>query len=118
MEKEILEQIKQKLTDRKKDLELELAKITDHDGDAAYEDVGDDEDVNAQEVTQYSDRISLTAELKKNLEDVEKSLKKIDSGKYGVCKYCKKEINPERLLVRPSSGSCIECKATLQGEER
>ncbi len=118
MEKEILEQIKQKLNARKKDLETELAKISDQHGDATYEDIEDDEDVNAQEVTQYSDRLSLVAELTKGLEDVDKSLKKIEEGKYGICKYCKKEINPQRLLVRPSSGSCIECKAALQGETR
>lgn len=116
MDQEILKQIKQNLQQRKADLEAELAKVIDIDGEAVYEDIGDDEDTNAQEVTQYSDRLSLVAELKKNLADVEKSLKKLDSGDYGLCKYCKKEINPQRLLVRPASGSCIECKATLQGE--
>lgn len=118
MEKEVLEQIKQKLNDRKTELEAELAKIADEHGVATYEDIEDDEDVNAQEVSQYSDRLSLVAELKKGLDDVNKSLKKIESGEYGVCKYCQKEINPQRLLVRPSSGSCIDCKATLQGESR
>ena len=117
MDQDILDQIKQNLEDRKMKLSKKLSKISDKDGDAVYEDIEDDEDVNAQEVTQYSDRLSLVAELQKNLDDVEKSLKKIAEGKYGVCRYCQKEINPKRLLVRPASGACIECKSTLQGEK-
>ncbi len=115
------EDIKKALLQRKKDLEEELAKIShqeDGSAEANYSDIGDDDDENAQEVTQYADNQSLVAQLSKSLDDVTKSLEKIDSGDYGICKYCKKDINPERLKVRPSSGSCIDCKATLQGEKR
>lgn len=118
MEQEIQDQIKQKLEERQKELETELSKIADETGVAVYEDIEDDEDVNAQEVSQYSDRLALAAELKKSLDDVKKSLQKIEAGEYGKCKYCGKDINPQRLLARPSSGSCVECKATLQGENR
>lgn len=121
MDAKIKEDIKQTLLQRKADLEEELAKISHQDdgnAEANYTDIGDDEDENAQEVTQYADNQSLVAQLSKSLEDVEKALDKIDSGDYGVCKYCKKDINPERLKVRPASGSCIDCKATLQGEKR
>jgi len=121
MDAKILEEIKQTLLSRKAKLEEELKKIAHQDDgevEANYNDIGDDEDENAQEVTQYADNQSLVAQLSKNLKDVEKSLEKIESGEYGFCKYCKKEINPERLKVRPASGSCIECKATLQGEKR
>jgi len=116
MEKEAKDQIKQKLEEKQKDLHAELSKIADETGVAVYEDIEDDEDVNAQEVSQYSDRLALAKELKKHLDDVTKSLSKIESGDYGVCKYCGKDINPQRLLARPSSGSCVACKATLQGE--
>ena len=121
MDADILKQIKEKLQSRKNDLEKELAKISrldEHGREANYEDIGDDEDVNAQEVSSYADNQSLVAELSKNLDDVNKSLAKIESGEYGKCRYCKKEINPQRLLARPSSGACISCKATLQGEMR
>jgi len=116
-----LDPIKQQLLSRKAELEEELSKIstTDEEGrDANYEDIEDDDDVNAQEVSAYSERVSLVATLSKHLDDVNKSLEKIEKGEYGKCKYCQKEINPKRLLARPSSGSCIECKATLQGENR
>jgi len=115
MDAETLRQIKQKLLDRKAELEKDLANISSK-GEALFEDIEDDEDVNAQEVAQYSDRLSLVAELEKHLKDVQKSLKEVEKGNYGICKYCQKEINPLRLLARPSSGSCVNCKATLQGE--
>lgn len=116
MEADVMKQIKEKLEARKEELTKELMKIADETGAATYEDIEDDEDVNAQEVSQYSDRLSLAAELKKTLGDIEKSLEKIEKGEYGKCKYCQKDINPQRLLARPSSGSCVDCKATLQGE--
>ena len=121
MDDKDLKEIKDKLLARKDNLEAELAKIStsgEKGAEANYEDIEDDEDVNAQEVSQFSDRLSLVAQLSKNLDDVNKSLKKVDEGGYGVCKYCKKDINPKRLIARPSSGSCISCKAILQGEQR
>ena len=121
MDENDLKGIKDKLLERKEKLEAKLAKIStsgEKGAEATYEDIEDDEDVNAQEVSQFSDRLSLVAQLSKNLDDVNKSLKKVDEGGYGVCKYCKKDINPKRLIARPSSGACISCKAILQGEQR
>ncbi len=116
MDQNILNQIKTSLEDRKAELEKELSTLRESNGEVRYDDIGDEEDANAQEVTQYSDRLSIVTELEKHLQDVNKSLSMIEEGTYGICKYCKKEINPQRLLARPASSSCVECKATLQGE--
>lgn len=119
MDPNILKEIEEKLLVRKKELDVELSKISNKNGDvreATFADIGTDEDDNAQEVSAFSDQLSLVAQLSKNLEDVEKALKKIKEGTYGTCKYCKKPIDTRRLLARPDSGSCVECKAALQGE--
>lgn len=119
MDAAILKEIEAKLLTQKKELEAKLNNISSKSGNAReanFADIGTDEDDNAQEVTAFSDQLSLVAELSKHLEDVEKALKKIKAGTYGTCKYCKKEIDPRRLLARPDSGSCVECKAALQGE--
>lgn len=119
MDAKILKEIEQKLLTQKKELEAELNKISSKSGtarEANFSDIGTDEDDNAQEVSAYSDQLSLVAELSKHLEDVEKALKKIKDGTYGTCKYCKKPIDERRLLARPDSGSCVECKAALLGE--
>ncbi|MBI4121875.1 MAG: TraR/DksA family transcriptional regulator [Parcubacteria group bacterium] len=119
MDAKILKEIEAKLLANKKDQETELNKFSskgDVGREANFQNIGSDEDDNAQEVTTFSDQIPLVAELSKHLEDVEKALKKIKDGTYGICKYCKKEIDPKRLLARPDSGSCVQCKAALQGE--
>ena len=37
------------------------------------------------------------------------ALKNIESGKYGICKYCKQEIPVERLFLVPAALQCISC---------
>ena len=122
MEAKILDQIKEQLLQKKAELEAELNKISSDDAEMGrepnFEDIEDDDDINAQEVAQYSDRAALVVELSKHLNDINKTLENIKKGEYGKCRYCKKEINAQRLLARPSSGSCVECKAILQGEKR
>lgn len=68
---------------------------------------GKDED--AQEVTQYESRLSLEHQLESELEKVQKAIKNISDGKYGVCKVCGKLISPERLKIYPEAEHCMEC---------
>jgi len=70
---------------------------------------------NASEVSDYTTNLSLEKELEDNLHDVEKALKRIDDGTYGKCKHCNKEIEIERLRIRPESTSCVSCKKRLKG---
>lgn len=77
---------------------------------------GNSDDDNAMEVTELADEVSLVERLKNELRDTEKALAAIDKGAYGICKYCGKEIDEKRLLARPISSSCIECKKTLTQE--
>jgi DnaK suppressor protein len=119
MDAKTLKEIEAKLMLQKEELEAELNKFSskgETGREANFQNIGTDEDDNAQEVTNFSDQLSLVAELSKHLEDVEKALNKIKEGTYGICKYCKKEIDPKRLLARPDSGSCVECKSALLGE--
>jgi RNA polymerase-binding transcription factor DksA len=68
------------------------------------------------EVSEYSDELSLDARLEKELRDVQKALESIEKGTYGICKYCKKDIQEKRLEARPASSSCISCKKVLTQE--
>lgn len=83
---------------------------------ADFPNSGDAEDENASEVAQFSDNLSLEDELVKALRDVEGALKLVEKGAYGVCKYCKQPIDERRLIARPTSTSCIQCKKTLTQE--
>jgi DnaK suppressor protein len=115
-----LTEIKAKLLEDKKHLENELDKIAKknphnpNDYDAQFDDVGDDEEDNTSEVVEYGLNLSLEQTLEKSLKDVIKSLDRIEKGDYGMCKYCKQEIDPKRLKARPTSSACVACKTKLK----
>ncbi len=119
---EFLKKIEEQLKQEKVRLETELAKFTtknkntSDDFDATFPEYGDKEDENAQEVAQYTTNKPLEIALENELRDVGKSLERLEKGDYGVCKYCKKQIDEKRLLARPTSGACVSCKKTLTQE--
>ncbi len=41
--------------------------------------------------------------------NINKTLKKLDNGTYGLCEKCKKAIEQERLTVLPLAVTCIAC---------
>jgi DnaK suppressor protein len=123
MRPDLIEQAKKQLEVEKARLETELSrfshrntKATEADFEADFPNMGDKDDENASEVAQFSDNLSLEDELEKALRDVESALKLIDEGKYGSCKYCGQMIDERRLIARPTSSSCIQCKKTLTQE--
>ena len=58
--------------------------------------------------------VALLNQLEHRLEGVEAALRSIDRGRYGICERCGKEINPERLEVRPDATLCIQCQAEVE----
>lgn len=120
MTEERIGQFKQQLLEEKTRLEQELEDLGSKDPnrpDAAYpESGGNSEEDNAAEITEYVDDLSIEARLESELRDVNKALKAIEENTYGVCKYCKKEIDLKRLEARPASSSCIDCKKLLTQE--
>lgn len=120
---EFIERMKTLLLQEKERLERELSDIGTKDPvlkehyEAAYpESGGNSDDDNAMEVTEYSDELSLKSRLEKELQDTDSALKAIEKKKYGICKYCQKEIQEKRLEARPASSSCIACKKALTQE--
>lgn len=123
MDQAFIDGMKTRLDEEKARLERELQqfahrnpKAAGTDFDTNFPNHGDKEDENASEVAQYSDNLSLEQELEKALRDVEKALATMEQGGYGICKYCKQEIDEKRLTARPTSSSCIQCKKTLTQE--
>lgn len=117
-----LEQIKTQLLEAKTRLEQDLKDMGFHlDSKNPVtpdfpESGGNSDDDNASEVTTLADEISLGEKLEDELKDTVKALKAMENGTYGICKYCGKPIDEKRLIARPTSSSCIECKKTLTQE--
>ncbi|MBI2473810.1 TraR/DksA C4-type zinc finger protein [Candidatus Uhrbacteria bacterium] len=120
---DFIQKMQQELEEEKKHIEKELSQFAHRNSKATitefetnFPNMGDKEDENASEVAQFSDNLSLEDELEKGLRDIESALELIRKGTYGTCKYCGQKIDERRLMARPTSSSCIQCKKTLTQE--
>lgn len=119
IDKDFLAEQKKMLEDRKAQLmrELKLDDVknphVDNEFDAIFPDFGDKEDENAAEVAAYEGNLSMEKNLEVSLFNVNKALKKIEEGKYGMCEKCGNMIEPERLRAFPSATACMDCKKKL-----
>jgi len=52
------------------------------------------------------------------LKKIDKTLKKMDEGDFGVCERCGEDIGVKRLEARPVAEVCIRCKEELEKKER
>lgn len=115
--------IKEDLLNKKKQILDDLSDLSKkdiHETDnrtAKFPEYGDKADENAQEISEYSTTIVAEGVLEKALEEIDSTLKRIEKGSYGVCKYCSGEICEKRLEARPTASSCIDCKTKLQEED-
>jgi RNA polymerase-binding transcription factor DksA len=77
----------------------------DSEGDLDY-------DVNfadsGQVAAEMGENRVLYDQLRRDLEDIEKALQRMDAGSYGTCEVCGKEIGPDRLEVMPATRVCID----------
>lgn len=113
-----IEQQKQKLEEKKKEIENELKSFAKKDPDIKgnWETKFPDFGIKTADLSQETDQIeeyeanlpieyTLEIELKKN----KKALKKIEKGTYGICEKCGKKIAKKRLEVYPEAETCTSC---------
>jgi DnaK suppressor protein len=62
----------------------------------------------AQVSAEQGEQQALSAELRDQLDDVEKALTRLDEGTYGTCEVCGQPIGDARLEVMPATRFCIE----------
>lgn len=52
------------------------------------------------------------------LKKIEKAIRRIDSGEYNYCEECEAVIGAARLIARPETNLCIECKEKQEHVEK
>ncbi len=120
LDKKFIKKMEKQLLAEKKRIEDDLADYVDKqdkNSKTVFPEYGDHNGENASEVMSYNNAVAIKNTLDKALRDVNGALQRIKNGTYGICKYCKQEISPERLEARPTSSACIKCKKKLLGEE-
>lgn len=55
---------------------------------------------------------------RKLITKVNEALERIDNGSYGICESCGRPISEKRLMARPVTTECIECKTEEEQKER
>lgn len=54
--------------------------------------------------------LALSAQARAAVDDIDKALAKIDTGRYGICEICNEPIPKERLRALPYADLCVKCK--------
>lgn len=117
MNKKDLKKFKELLDERRQEI-LEQAESTKEKGmNFDPDDLPDEVDLASSEADQ-SMNLRLRDRERVLLKKVDKALKKIDDGEYGICESCGEEIGVKRLLARPVTDLCIKCKEEQERVER
>lgn len=117
MRKRELEKFKKLLMERKKTI-MDAAESTREQG-LGFEqaDLPDEVDLASTETGQSLNLRLMDRELVL-LKKIDKTLKKIDEGEFGVCERCGEEIGVKRLEARPVTDLCIRCKEEQERIEK
>lgn len=55
---------------------------------------------------------------RKLISKIREAIERIDEGEFGICENCEEEISEARLMARPVTTLCIECKTEQERQEK
>lgn len=117
MNKKELKKFKELLVKRREEI-LKTAEATKEQGIGfSTDDLPDEVDLASSESDQ-SMSLRLRDRERVLLKKIEKVLRKIEEGSYGICERCGEEIGLKRLEARPVTDLCIRCKEEQEKMER
>jgi len=97
--------IRERLLAAKAALQTRVDRIHDH----ARNPLNADSAEQAAELGNVQVVSALEAEAIQELTDIDKALRRLEAGAYGVCVSCGEDISKERLEARPASAECLDC---------
>ena len=103
-----LTEVKSMLHEMLAELDERLAKITE---DIKHTDQPVEKDFAEQATQNENNEVQdyLGNAAKEEIAMIKQSLKRIDTGEYGICQVCGEPINIERLKVIPYCNMCVKC---------
>jgi RNA polymerase-binding protein DksA len=110
-----LDSVRSSLTEARTRLVRQLGELGSEETGELRSDVvfGDGFADAAAATAERTEVLGLVDNLKKQLDEVDGALARIDSGEYGKCSNCGREISAARLEARPEATLCIDCKSKL-----
>jgi DnaK suppressor protein len=117
LNKKDLKRFKTMLEDSKRQLLQSARKTLVEESSFDTDDLPDEIDLASSEYSQ-----SLVFRLRDRekflLAKIDKALKRIDDGSFGICEKCEEEISSKRLEARPVTTLCIRCKEEQEQKEK
>ena len=111
-----LEYFKELLTQRVEDLLGEAGKTVSDmtDGKENFPDVAD----RATLESERNFELRIRDRERKLIVKLQEALQRIDEGTFGICEVCGGKISEKRLMARPVTTLCIECKTKQEKVEK
>ena len=117
MNKVQLKKFKTLLTEKRDEIVKKAKQTLEEDMTLDSNDLPDEMDLASSEYLQ-SFTFRLRGREKVFLDKIEKALRKIEDGSFGVCEECGEEISVKRLEARPETTLCIRCKEDQERHEK
>ncbi|MCA9584026.1 MAG: TraR/DksA C4-type zinc finger protein [Myxococcales bacterium] len=117
MNKQSLKKFKTLLTEKRDEIVRKAKQTLEEDMTLDANDLPDEMDLASSEYLQ-SFTFRLRGREKVFLDKIEKALRKIEDGSFGVCEDCGEEISVKRLEARPETTLCIRCKEDQERMEK
>ena len=99
------EQLRAQLEHERELLREKVQELDSRDGDLEYDDNFAD---SAQVAAEMGENRVLYDQLRRDLDDIDKALQRMDDGTYGTCEVCGNQIGEARLEVMPATRVCID----------
>jgi DnaK suppressor protein len=109
---EKLEEVKERLLERKRRLWLEVKQqLKSNIGDGYQEMLAAarDEEDQATVSLMAETNLTLLGPKRQELEAIEEALNRLENGNYGFCEVCGQPIEPRRLEIMPETPLCRNC---------
>ncbi len=113
MDKKNLKEFQDLLEKEKKELEDKIEELISQEKNMAIKTPDfmalEDASVEADEVEELNNLLSLKSVWENNLYRIDQSLERIKKGTYGICEECGELIEIERLKIEPAAQICTKC---------
>lgn len=114
MDKDTLEEFREKLMERRRHI---LDQLGHYEEALAWLEQSRPPEFSeeAQEEAAANSLKALDEQERRELDDIQRALRKIDEGTFGACERCEGEIGLSRLRALPMVRLCIHCQSKLEG---
>lgn len=113
----------QKMQEAKKQLEDERARLlkelAEHSHVTPLEDeTGSnvDPEVQADEAEEFVNSLAAGDVIRARINEIDAGLNKINTGIYGMCEKCRKDISADALKASPGRKYCIDCQRSMNAQ--